>query len=819
MPELPQAVDRFKILRILGKGGMGTVYLAQDERLERSVALKVLDADELASEEARTRFLREARSAAAIRHLNVATIYEVGETKSGHPFLAMEFCEGETLAQRMRSRPLSAAEFVSVATQIAAGLAAAHEKGVVHRDIKSANIMLEPNGIVKILDFGLAKQLPREAGPGREAMSFATTAGQFFGTLHYLAPEQARGIGADERSDLFAFGVVLYQMATGKLPFDGDSALLVLEKIRTSEPAPFQPLDRDLTPAAARIISRLLQKNPADRYQSAQDVVRELEALDAPTLRTVTYSGRRSLARTLPRGTGGRIGVAAIALAVVVGAGWMLRRDDAGGAPARPTAVAQPIRSMAVLPLNNLADTAGADFLSVGLADALVTRLQQIPSLRVRPTSAILEFQDKNVDARTASEKLKVDGILQGQFLAAGELVRVNLQLTDTRTGYSVWAASIDGDRDDLLKLIDDVSARTVSGLNERLGVNPAAASRASEPRSSKPAAYESYLRARAMSGSLVRKEFEEQIAALRRAIEIDPDFAGAYAELAIALSLGHTRGLATAPDTLERAEWYARQAVRLDPKLPQAHLALGRVFVRDPDRYRESAREILASLHLNPSDTHALHSVATYFVSSGDLKKAECIGERIVTIDPESNEAASRGYWYINAVDPEGALANARWALESPDHRVGGHDVRAVALILQGKLAEAEKEAQEVQKLAPRLYLGRSLDAMIAAARGNREQAEELARSFEPDARRNHWAAIRSAQIYAKAGNKDKAIEWAGRAVDLGHHNWYALVKHPWLEPLKTEAEFQKLVGKVKADLDDVRDDMIGIHKIICQS
>ncbi|HEU4521136.1 MAG TPA: protein kinase [Thermoanaerobaculia bacterium] len=818
MPDLPPSFDRFEIVRVLGRGGMGTVYLARDQRLERQVALKVLNTDELGSEEARSRFLREARSAAAVRHQNVATIYEVGESAERQPFIVMEYCEGETLAQRIRTRPLHTTEFLSIAVQIAAGLAAAHDQGVVHRDIKSANIIIEPSGLVKILDFGLAKLVPQGLGPGREALSYVSTTGQFFGTLHYLAPEQARGIAADERSDLFAVGVVLYQMATGRLPFDGEAPLLVMEKIRDAEPAPFQPHDPSFPQGGAKIIARLLQKEPSARYQRAQDLLRDLEALDAPTLRAQLTAGA-TLGRTIPRPAGLRIAIAAVALAIVIASAFLIQRQSATPmAQASLANPATPIRSMAVLPLNNLAATKADEFLSVGLADALVTRLQQIPSLRVRPTSAVLEFQDKNVDARNASEKLQVDGVLQGYFLAAGDLVRVNLQLTDARTGYSVWSATIDGKRDNLLELIDKVSSQTVSGLNAELGVQQAE-TRASEARSAQPEAYEEYLRARALSGSFVRAQFESQIAALEHAIKLDPNFAAAYADLAIALSLGHTRGLATAPDTLVKAERYARQAVRLDPNLSQAHLALGRVFVRDPDRYAESAREILASLRLNASDTHALHSVVTYFVSSGDMMKAECVGNRIVHLDPLSNEAVSRGYWYINSVDPEGALANARWALESPETTVGGHDIRAVAFILQGNLAEAEREAARVVELAPRHYLGKSLNAMIAAAKDDRALAESLVRSFEADAKRNHWAAIRAAQIYARLGDREKAIDWVARSVELGHHSWYALVKHPWLQPLQSDPRFQELVGKVKADLDDVRDDMIGVYNLICPS
>jgi tetratricopeptide (TPR) repeat protein len=267
----------------------------------------------------------------------------------------------------------------------------------------------------------------------------------------------------------------------------------------------------------------------------------------------------------------------------------------------------------------------------------------------------------------------------------------------------------------------------------------------------------------------------------------------------------------------MARAEWYARQAVRLDPNLPQAHLALGRVFVRDPDRFRESVREILAALRLETTDIHALNSMTTYFVSTGDLQMAQCIGDRLLKIDPMSNEARTRGYWYVNAVDAEGALTNAQYALENKDTALAGHDIRGMAFILQGNLAEAEKAAAAASSLVPRHYLGKSLKAMIAAARGDRATALTAVQSFEPDAQRNHWAALRVALVYARLGDQPNALLWLRRCADLGNHSWYALVKHPWLAPLHASPEFQEIVGKMKADLDDVRDDVVGVYQLMC--
>ena len=809
--DLPQSVDRFDVVRILGKGGMGTVYLARDQRLDRLVAVKVLHAEDLAAEDRRARFMREARTAAAIRHPNVATIYEVGETGEGVPFIVMEYCEGETLSQRMRRRPIEAGEFLTIARQIASGAAAAHEGGIVHRDLKSANIMIEPTGQVKILDFGLAKTLPTELTRSRESSS-----SRMFGTLHYLAPEQIRGQPADARTDLFSVGIILFQMATGQLPFNADAPLMVLEKIRDAEPEPFVARDPAFPTAGTKIIGKLLKKDPNDRYQTARELLADLEELDTPTARFPTLSrSHSSLGRTRPQPRWRRliatIAAFAIIAAVIV---YFQRHTTPEPAPAAPAAP-PPIRSMAVLPLDNISNNTKDDFLSVGLADALVTKLQQIPSLQVRPTSAIVEFHKKKVDMKTAAEQLHVDSVLEGHFLAAGDLVRVNLQLTDSRTGYNVWADTIDGKRADLIKLIDDVSSRTVAGLNEKLGVQKAG--NASEPRSSNPRAYEEYLRARALSGSLVPAEHQAEEAALRRAIALDPNFAAAYADLAIAMSLGQARGLDNAPDVMTRAEWYARQAVRLDPNLPAAHLAMGRVFVKFPERFREAVRENLAALRLNPNDISALNNVANYYVSVGDTQRMRCVGDRLISLDPNSNEAKTRGYWYVNAIDPDGALTNSAAALATRDTELAGRDIRANAFILMGNLPGAEAETQRITKLVPQHYLGKSLRAMIAAAKGDRPSAEVALHSFEADANRNHWAAMRQAFCYAKLGDRDAAMRWVNRSAELGNHSWFAWVKHPWTQSLQTGPEFQTVLGRMKADLDDVSGDVIGVYQLIC--
>ncbi len=818
MSQFPQHVERFAVEKILGRGGMGTVYLARDRRLDRQVAVKVLHDKDLANEDKLARFMREARTAASVRHQNVATIYEVGETDEGAPFIVMEYCAGETLSQRLKRRPIEAGEFLVLARQLAAGIAAAHDSGIVHRDLKPANVMIEPTGLLKVLDFGLAKPVRRELD--RNA-TIETSSGRFFGTLHYLAPEQTRGQAADARSDLFSLGVVFYQMATGHLPFNAEAPLVVLEKIRDTEPEPFVPLDPAFPLQAAKIIGKLLQKDPDQRYQSAMELLEDLEKIDSPTARfsaSMTQRTRTSLGRTIGRPSWLRLVVILVAFAAGGTAIWYFQHTRRDAGPIQPPAppVLAPIHSVAVMPLENIANSTRDDFLSVGLADALTTKLQQIPSLQVRPTSAVLEFKNKKIATKDASAKLNVDSLLEGHFLAAGNLVRVNLQLTDARTGYSVWGDSIDGRREDLLKLIDNVSARTLTGLNEKLGLEQRPSG--SEARSVNPKAFESYLKARALGNGLIPAEHKQQVRLLEEAIGLDSRFAAAYADLAIALSLGQTRGLDTDAGVTERAERYARQAVRIDPNLAEAHLALGRTLVKYPDRFRESARENLAALRLNARDAQSIWTLGSFLISSGDMPQAQCITDYLVRLDPNSNEARTRGYWYVNAVDPEDALRAAAAALAAKDTELAGHDLRSNAYILLGDLNQATKEADAATQLVPNHYLGKSLHAMIAAASGDRPAAEAALASFEADAQRNHWAAMRQSLCWAKLGDRDKAIQWMTRSAELGNHSWYAWIKHPWFAALQADPDFQKIAGRMHDDLSDVRDDVMGVYQLICK-
>ncbi|MGK2857464.1 MAG: protein kinase domain-containing protein, partial [Thermoanaerobaculia bacterium] len=780
--------------------------------------LKVLNEYDLPGQDRKSRFLREARAAAQIRHPNVATIYEVGESSGGRPFIAMEFCEGPPLSQVIRQEPIDAERFVKIAKQIALGLAAAHRNGVTHRDIKSSNIILETGDVAKVLDFGLAKI--DEVSPDSQTATSPSNA--FFGTLPYLSPEQARGLEADTRSDLFSLGVVFYEMATGVLPFEGESALGLLEAIRSAEPREFVPVDPQFPHDAAEVIARLLQKIPDDRPATAEEVVHHLAALEE------NYQDTSRLSRSVTRTSGLRVTtrptiplvrnwlIYGLAIAVLVLLGIVLFREPSrSAASVAEQPPASPIRSMAVLPFQNLSQEVSEEFLSVGLADALTTQLQQIPALSVRPTSAVLEFHGENANVSDAGSRLKVDGVLEGRFLTAGNVVRVSLQLTDVRTGYGVWAASLEGNRDNLIDLIDSVASTTRRALQEKLSTDQIGGR--SEPRTSSPRAYELYLRSRSLTGSLLADDNSAQIDYLKKAIELDPQFAAAYADLGIALSLGQVRGFSADPEQFNRAEWYARQAVRLDPNLADAHLALGRTLIRFPDRFREAIREWLAALRINPNEPLALHAMVAYFTSTGDMQRASCVIDRFVATNPTSSDVRTRGYFYVNVIDPDSVMRLAPEALASKETELAGHDMLAVAHLLRGDRAAALIEANKTLELAPDLYLGKSMQMLIAADKDDRAGVERWAESMRADGETNHYAAIRIALAYARLGDRDKAIKWLRVAQSLGNHGWYFLVRHPWYQALQSDPEFQQILGEMKADLDDVRDDVVGVFELLC--
>jgi TolB-like protein len=470
-------------------------------------------------------------------------------------------------------------------------------------------------------------------------------------------------------------------------------------------------------------------------------------------------------------------------------------------APEKPVAMQVSVRSLAVLPLQNSGSVKADDFLAVALADSLATQLGDIPALQVRPMSAVLASHN------VAS--LAVDSLIEGRFSVTGNLVQITLWLTDSRTGRNLWVGSVTGPRDNLLSVVENVSAQTLIALNEKLGVQRSG--HASAPRSGNPLAFEEYLKARAVNQSLIPAMHAEEMAHLQRAIAFDPQFAAAYADLSIAISLGQLRGLNDAA----QAEHLAREAVRLDPNLPTAHLALARaLFATD---FRRSMLEIVAALRLNVRDSQTMSILVSFFVLSGDEARSECLIRHLPEIEPSSQEWLVRGYWYLNLLDAPAAKRAAADALATKSHEILGCHIAASACILEGKLDEADRYAARAEAIMPGGYIASSIAAQIAAARGDRTTALRKLQAFSAEASRNRWAALSQVIVYGKLGDRAQTVYWAKRTRQLGSHSWWTMKHHPWLQGVQDDPEFQSTLEQMRADLDYTRGAMLNVYESIC--
>src|SRR5438445_1713337 len=487
-------LGRYEIRAKIGEGGMGEVYLAQDTKLDRKVALKILPADVAAHPDRMRRFVQEAKAASALNHPNIITIYEIDETDSGH-FIATEFIDGETLGARELRAPLKLGESLDIATKIASALAAAHAAGIVHRDIKPENVMLRHDGIVKVLDFGLAKLSEPPAVAGGPAVdtkaptraNVKTDPGVVMGTAIYMSPEQARGLPVDARTDVFSLGIVLYEMIAGRLPFEGSNRNEIMASILSDkEPQPLTRYSSEAPTELGRIVLKALRKNRDERYQTIKDLLLDLQSLKQelafqrklqesapPTLGSVTETLKPAEATAETSGLGWRrfpsrrtlvAGATLLVLTFSVALTYLLV-SHRNAANAR----GPEIKSLAVLPLKSL--DAGENYLGLGIADAVIRRISQTGQLVVRPTSAVRRYLNEDTDALTAARQLNADAVLEGSVQRAEDRLRVSVNLLRTSDGVSLWANSFDMRMTDIFTIQDTVAQQVASRL--RLQLDP----------------------------------------------------------------------------------------------------------------------------------------------------------------------------------------------------------------------------------------------------------------------------------------------------------------------------------------------------------
>jgi eukaryotic-like serine/threonine-protein kinase len=804
----------YKIVEKLGAGGQGSVYKAVDTRLGRTVVIKVLPPELTAKPANLKRFLREAQLCSQLDHPNICTIFDFGEWNGMH-YIAMQYVEGKTVRQLVNGKPLELKSGLSIAIQVCDGVAAAHARGIIHRDIKAGNVMVTPAGQAKILDFGLAKLVEDDEKISQVDRTELTEIGVPYGTATYAAPEQARGDKVDHRADIFSTGVLLYELLAGIWAFQGKTVVEVRYAVMHEQPKPLSEMRNDpVPPRIQEIINKSLAKEPRERYQKMTQFRDELRDV----LQDITGFGGATGELITPRHIAGDKNVVRRAW------GWITRKSktDTSGTPRFNASASsggsiqqsqqevtltsvgdREKKSIAILPFKNLSNDPAVQFYEFSLADAVTTELAKLRSLIVRPSSVIAKYQGKEIDPRDAGKEMQVNAVLSAGFLQASGRMRVTAQLLDVLTGEILWSDRIDANSDDIFSLQDLIANRVLEGLKLELSSNE------QELLGKKPTqnaeAYEEYLRGRDNFGRFVFRtlsavDCNAAVENLKRAVELDPKFALAHSALGACYANRVFKGMGDTQD-YDRAEAAFSQAIQLDSNVVEARVLMAFIYLSRGEK--KKARAELSRLQEQFPNDGALHfAKASLHRLDGEYDKALRSWERLERLDPAARVVASYNRARIHAYrgDNERALAELdRGAQIEPNHPLI-RIFRARILFYHGEVNRAVTMMREVLQENPHLEGMRPILALMLASKGDMEEARQnITERALQMARADHDMAYWSASAYAQLGEKDLAFEWLQRAVKLGNENIGWFERDSNLDPLREDPRFAALMNRIE--------------------
>lgn len=781
-------IGHYRIRQKLGSGGMGDVYLAEDMKLHRMVALKVLPADVSADAHRRSRFFQEAHAASVLSHPNVSTIYEVGE-HGDTVFIAMEYIDGLTLTQVREARTPGVDEVIDIALQTADALDEAAARGIVHRDIKSANIMLTARGHVKVLDFGLAKLRAAESEEDGGETKIKTSPGLVMGTPYYMSPEQALGRTVDHRSDLFSLGIVLYELVTGKLPFTGATTTETIQKITNVEPDPIARFNYSVPLELERIIRKLLEKDASRRYQSARDLI-----VDLKNLKRDSASGEMS-SRGVVTPPQRRKPLAAIAGAVallgaVIVAVLMMR--GRGGAAAADT-----IDSIAVMPFVNVSGAADSEYLSDGISESIINDLSRISGLRVVPRSTVFRHKGKESDLVKVAEELKVRAIVAGRVLQRGDVLSVQAELIDAKSNSQLWGARYERKAGDALALQEEISKQIIDRLREPGSTGKVVA--ASPGRTTRdPEAYQLYLKGRYHWGKRTGESLAKALGYYEQALVRDPDFALAHvgvAETHLLLEQYADRPMSEGTD---KAEQSIRRALAINEQIAEAHASLGMIHGNRAE-WDAAEKAFHRSIELNPDYPTARHWYNIHLRQLGRIDEALAQVRKAQQLDPLSMIIG------VNLVEVlklkgqhEEALRTAEKYLELDPNFAQMLNVASGLYSRAGRHPEAIAASQKAVSQSGEVAEQLANLAVVYIKAGDREAAMPLMRRVQERVARGEADAYYLAKVHAALGERDKTFEALDLSLQRSSGMMHSLKVEEDFVPLRSDPRFSKLLRQM---------------------
>jgi serine/threonine-protein kinase len=737
-----KTISHYKILEKLGEGGMGVVYKAQDTKLDRIVALKFLPKYFLCDNEAKIRFEHEAKAASALNHTNITTIYEIDESE-GECFICMEYVEGKLIKELIKEKALSIQDILNISIQIAEGLNAAHEKGIVHRDIKSDNIKLTPRGQVKIMDFGLAKL---------RGVSKVTKTGSTLGTLAYMSPEQVQGVELDQRSDIFSFGVVIYEMIAGQLPFKGEHEAAIIYSIINETPEPLTRFKPNVPEELQRIINKALEKNREMRYQHVDDL-----SADLRKVRTEVEAG---LTKTLETSK-------------------------------------KLMPSIAVLPFTNLSADKEQEYFCDGMAEEIINALTQVEGLSVVARTSAFSFKGKDIDIREIGRKLNVETLLEGSVRKAGNRLRITAQLVNVADGYHLWSKRYDREMEDIFAIQEEISLSIVNKLKVNLLKEEKA--KLVKRYTDDPEAYSLYLKGRYFWNRRYEGGLQKGIECFQEAIDKDPLYALAYAGIADCYNIFAHFGFLPPREGYSKAKSAVAKALEIDDTLAEAYASLGWIKTFYDWDWAEAEKAFKRALELNPNYAAAHYFYGLYLSITGHGVEAFAEVKKSVELDPlwlVVNAVLGLGLYWWRQYDE--AIEQLQKTLEMDPNFAIAHFYLGLTYAVKERWEEAIASLKKFLNLWPGSPVAVGYLGFAYGMSGQDDEALSMLDQLSKLSQQRYVSSLYKALIYLGLGKKDQAFEYLDKAYDE-RESWMVTLKTaPFMDTLRSDPRYEALIKKM---------------------